>query len=294
MLVWMISLMAGASAGLLADVGGSIWSSSRRRKRLRVVNDAVPGASPSFRTRVFDWMLSDLLPVLGGWQSGRLPSAWRDRLRRDLSVSPVWRHREPAQWVALQEIAAAAGMLGGFVLSGDIVIALALGAAGFFLPALWLKEQKTSRARAVVNALPETLDLMASCMEAGLGFEAALLVLLERSRRGVLAEELSETMRQIRMGRSRRDALRALADRVAVTDLSAFVAAVIQAERLGVSVAGALKTQAGQLRAQKSQRVEKSALEAPIKLLFPLVVFIFPVVFLILFGPIVLKFLELF
>ncbi len=111
-------------------------------------------------------------------------------------------------------------------------------------------------------------------------------------RPGRLREEFQEAMRAIRMGQSRRDALTGLARRVDEPDFTTFVTALVQAERLGVSISETLKAQAGQLRTKRSQRVEKLALEAPIKLLFPLIVFIFPVVFIILFGPIIIRMLQ--
>jgi tight adherence protein C len=143
-----------------------------------------------------------------------------------------------------------------------------------------------------MRELPDTLDLLASCMEAGLGFEQSLGVMIERGRKGFLLDEFSELMRSIRMGQSRRDALGAMANRVGETDFTTFITALIQAERLGVSVAAALKQQGSQLRTKRSQLIEKLALEAPVKLLFPLVIFIFPVVFLILFGPIIIRFMQ--
>jgi tight adherence protein C len=212
-------------------------------------------------------------------------------VEKKLANHPKWQGRSAAEWLAVKEMAAVLGLLFGLAM-GDLLLTLLAMAGGFFLPDLWLQEHDQRRRRGIMRELPDLLDLLSACMNAGLGFEQAVAVILERGRQGALYSELSEMMRTIRMGLSRQDALQALARRVDEQDFTTFVTALVQAERLGVSISATLKTQSVQLRQKRSQLVEKLALEAPIKLLFPLIAFIFPVVFLILFGPIIVRFMR--
>lgn len=234
----------------------------------------------------------NLLPLLGAWQARWLPETWRLRVEKRLAYIPPWQGRTASEWLAAKELAAVAGLGAGWLLAGDAWWAALLALGAFFLPELWLREQNQKRRRGILRELPNLLDLLAACMEAGLGFEQALLTILERDQRGYLKTELTEMMRAIRMGESRRDALLEMAQRVEEQDFTTFTTALMQAEKLGVSISHTLQTQAVQLRSKRSQQVEKLALEAPVKLLFPLIVFIFPVVFLVLFGPLVIRFIQ--
>jgi tight adherence protein C len=234
----------------------------------------------------FNW-----LPILAAGQKAWVPQPWGSRVEKKLESIPKWQGRSAAEWLAAKEVAALFGLIFGLLLGDFLLTLLALG-GGFFLPDLWLNEQDSKRRRSIMRALPDLLELLSSCMNAGMGFEQAVAVILDRGRKGALYTELIEMMRTIRMGQSRRDALQAMARRVDEQDFTTFITALVQAERLGVSISQTLQTQAVQLRQKRSQQVEKLALEAPIKLLFPLIAFIFPVVFLILFGPIIVRFMR--
>lgn len=169
---------------------------------------------------------------------------------------------------------------------------VAMGAGGFFLPELWLKEKQRQRLARITAELPNVLDLLAACLEAGLGFDQALNVVLERGHQSHLMEELRELKRATAMGRARQDALKEMSARVDDADFRTFTSSLIQAEKMGIGITQTLKDQAVQLRNKYSQKIEKRALEAPVKILFPLIVFIFPIIFIILFGPIILRFIE--
>jgi tight adherence protein C len=136
--------------------------------------------------------------------------------------------------------------------------------------------------------LPDVLDLLTVSVEAGLGFDQAVVKVIEKFK-GPLAEEFHRTLQEVRMNKPRREALRALADRVGIDDLTAFIAALIQADQLGVSIAKVLRIQSDQMRIKRRQRAEEQAQKASIKMLFPLIFFIFPAMFIVLLGPAVLS-----
>lgn len=160
------------------------------------------------------------------------------------------------------------------------------------MPMTWLKRIIRSRHREIERALPFILDLLTLSVEAGLDFMTALRRLIERRKVDALSEELIRAVREMQVGRTRREALRDMAVRAGQPDLSSVVSALIQADELGVGVGAILRIQAEQMRQRRFQRAEKLANEAPVKLLFPLVCFIFPSVFLVLLGPILLDMMR--
>jgi tight adherence protein C len=165
-----------------------------------------------------------------------------------------------------------------------MVAALAGAGLGFFLPDYWLSRRIKSRRKQILLAIPDTLDLLTISVRAGLGFDAALGKVVEKTK-GPLADEFRRALAEIRVGKPRRDALRDVVGRVEVTSLSAFVGAIIQAEQLGVSISKVLQVQSEQLRIERRQRAEEAAAKAPIKMLFPLVGCIFPSMFIVILGP---------
>jgi tight adherence protein C len=190
-------------------------------------------------------------------------------------------------------------LTGGFFLMAVVVVwgavgvqqalvVLLFGAFGWMLPGMWLKGRVKMRQKLVLKSLPDALDLVTTCVEAGLGLDAALARVAEKSS-GPLADELSRMLREIAMGKMRREALAELAERMGVDELSSFINAVIQAEQLGVGIAQVLRVQSDQLRTRRRQRAEQTAHEAPIKMIFPLVLFIFPAFMLVILGPAVIR-----
>ena len=159
---------------------------------------------------------------------------------------------------------------------------------GWMLPRTWLSGQLKARQKAVIKALPDSLDLVTTCVEAGLGLDAALSRVAEKTE-GPFAEELKRMLRDVAMGKLRRDALTELHQRVGVDELTNFINSIIQAEQLGVGIAQVLRVQSDQLRTKRRQRAEKAAHEAPIKMLFPLVFFIFPAFLIVILGPALIR-----
>jgi tight adherence protein C len=140
--------------------------------------------------------------------------------------------------------------------------------------------------------LPYALDLLTLSVEAGLDFTAALARLVPKLRGTALAAEFGAMLRDIQLGKPRTEALRDMADRISMNEVNSFAAALIQADELGASIGVVLRVQADQMRNDRSNRAEKKAMEAPVKILFPLIACIFPTVFLIIFAPILIKYLP--
>jgi tight adherence protein C len=165
-----------------------------------------------------------------------------------------------------------------------LILAAACGALGYFLPLLWLNSITRRRQSALQRALPDGLDMLNICVGAGLGFDAALSRVGEQWRTP-LSEEFNRVVAEIRLGKTRRQALLDLSRRTEVMEIENFVATIVQADQLGVSIAKVLRTQAEQMRIFRRQRAEEQARQATIKLLFPLVFMIFPALLAVLLGP---------
>lgn len=164
---------------------------------------------------------------------------------------------------------------------------------GILVPRYYLKSRIKKRQEGIRYQLPDVMDLLSVSVEAGLGFDAALLHVCERSE-GPFIEELMVVYREIRMGKPRREALKAMGERNNVEELKTFTGSMAQAEQLGIPIRNVLNAQSDQLRLRRRQRAEEKAMKAPIKMMIPLVVFIFPVLFIILMGPAVLKVMAAF
>ncbi|MEX2479453.1 MAG: type II secretion system F family protein [Gammaproteobacteria bacterium] len=163
---------------------------------------------------------------------------------------------------------------------------------GFLFPNVWLSDTRKRRELAVIRGMPIYLDFITMCVEAGLNLSGALAQAMEKAPPGPLRNEFAIVLRDLRSGLTRADALRRMAERLDINEVTSFVSAVVQAERMGASLATVLRVQAEQRRNERFQRAEKLAMEAPIKLVGPLILFIFPVTFIVLAFPIVMKFMS--
>ncbi len=177
------------------------------------------------------------------------------------------------------------------VLTRHIIGFILLLFAGIFLPELFLKSQGKKRKEEIVRTLPDILDLLSVSVEAGLGFDAALQKVVEKSD-GPLTSEFELTLQEINIGKPRREALRDMADRVGVDDVTLFLGSIIQADQLGVSISNVLRLQARQVRTSRRMRAEETAQKAPIKILIPLLLCIFPTILIVLLGPAVIQMMD--
>ncbi len=168
------------------------------------------------------------------------------------------------------------------------IIAAALG---FFFPQLWLSEQIKKRQLEIRKAMPDALDLLTICVEAGLGFDAAMSNVAQKWD-NELSMAFARAIREIQLGKVRREALKTMSDRIDLAEMTSFVAAIIQSEQLGVSMAKVLRIQADQMRMRRRQYAEELAHQAPVKMLIPMIVFIFPSIFIVLMTPAVLRIME--
>ncbi len=185
-------------------------------------------------------------------------------------------------------IVVAMGAQIGLVPLGTIVV---LACVGFFMPFNIVNSRARQRQTAIIKKLPDAFDLITTCVEAGLGLDAALTRVAEKVE-GPFSDELARSLRDIALGKSRRDALRELGDRTQVPDLMQFVNSVIQAETMGSSVGQVLRVQAAQLRVRRRQRAEEQAYKAPVKMMFPMVLCIFPTLFIVILGPAIITIKE--
>ena len=221
--------------------------------------------------------------------------AYEDRLRKILIRGGSPQSYSPEDIMALQEIGFLVGLLFGLIAANAFEQNLAWGLAGGVLgglyPLIWANDHVTKRHLAITRALPFNLDLLTLSVEAGLDFTAALDTVVRKGKGGPLRDELGLVLKQLKMGKTREEALKAMIARVDLPSLTQFVTALIQADKMGTSLGKVLRIQSTQLRIERTQRAEKLANEAPVKMLFPLIACIFPTVFMILFGPIVFAFM---
>lgn len=172
-------------------------------------------------------------------------------------------------------------------------IVVLVSGAGLMLPSVILNAKARRRQSEIQKTLPDMLDLLLTSVEAGLSFDMALKRVSDQ-KSGILSDEIKRMLEEIRMGKVREEAMRTLVRRTGVQDLSTFVGAMIQSERLGTNLAGTLRVQAGAIRQKRRQRAEQAAMKAPIKMLFPMVFLIFPALFVVLLGPTAIKLIEVF
>ena len=171
----------------------------------------------------------------------------------------------------------------------QVLVYIGLLVFGFVFPTMNIGEKAKARQKSIALTLPNTLDLLTISVEAGLDFMSAMRRVVEKHPAGPLREELERFFKQTELGRPRREALREMANRVQLSDLNAVVSALIQADRLGVSIGPILTAQSNMLRIRRAQRAEKAAGEAPVKMLAPLMICILPSVFIMVLAPVIIQ-----
>ncbi len=280
----------GLSIGLIAAV--LFWRKAQAR--------GVAGALSAI-DRHYGQQASPAAPKRGARKPLELPG-WTRALALRLSPSGVAATLQrrldlagnPAGWTADRILALKGlGLLGGIVLGVlyglhspglAIIAAAACGAGGFFLPDALLYNMGTKRQARIVTALPDALDMLTICVEAGLGFDSAIAQ-VARNTNSALAEEFARTLQEMQIGRSRTDALRGMVARTAAPDLKTFVSAIVQAGELGIPVARVLREQAAEMRIKRRQRAEERAQKVPVKIMIPLILCIFPALLVVIIGP---------
>lgn len=227
-----------------------------------------------------------------------LPGAYLSGVRTKLRRAGFYGTSQFQAFLVVQAGLAALGALAGLVVGGPRAATLmAVGAAiGVLAPLVLLGQLATRRQQAIYATLPDSIDLLTACVEAGLGLDAAIAHLTRRRSRAcwALNQEFSRYQQELHMGVPRQDALRHLANRCEVEDLRHLVNALAQGDALGVGISQVLRGQSQHLRLRRKQRAEEKAMKAPIKILFPLLVGVFPSVFVVILGPAVLRLMDTF
>jgi tight adherence protein C len=254
------------------------------------------GEVDEFRAKLREPLSQRLAHGVGGnladFMKRLTPSSIRTELDHRILLAGLEGRLDPTL-VYLGKAAGAVAFGLGFALAPSVVGApafwalpgLALGLLfGFVSPDLLLSMRADSRQSAIRKALPEALDLMAICVQAGVGLEQAVAIVTDRLP-GALGEELERFLHEVRLGFSRREALTSLRDRTSCPELATFILALLQADALGIAIGEVLKTQAAEIRAKRRQLARERAAKAPVRLLFPLIFGILPSLFVVILGP---------
>lgn len=285
------AFLVGEVATLPARQRGSSVRRATTYGRVRLTSDT----GPRFHQRV-------VVPLVGrvaGIVLRLNPKTTVEGVAVRLLAAGLSQRITPATFLAAKGIAAGAGILFGVALGaaggavGGLFLSAVMAVLGFVAPDFLVSSRAKARREAVRADLPDTLDLLAVSVEAGLGFDGAIGKVTEHMQ-GPLADELALVLGEMRVGESRQDALKKLSDRVPAPELAAFVRAIIQADQLGISLGRILRIQAADTRNRRQAAAEERAMKAPIKMLFPTVMFIFPAMFLVVLGPALMNLLELF
>jgi len=227
---------------------------------------------------------------------GVFPPDWLERTHKRLQETGVGYLMSAEQFYAVRVFGAiVAALMTAFLLAAlesfDLTWVVLLAIGGYFFPIIWLSDVRAKRQKDVLRALPVYLDFITMAVEAGLNLNGALNQAMDKGPPGPLRNEFYMVVRDLRAGVPRADALRRMEKRLDMEEITSFVGTVIQAEKMGARLGTALRVQALQRRTERFQRAEKLAMEAPVKLILPLIVFIFPVTFIVLAFPIAMKFL---
>ncbi|MFN2464655.1 MAG: type II secretion system F family protein [Candidatus Dormibacteria bacterium] len=229
----------------------------------------------------------------------RTPASRQEQMRRLVAVAGHPYNLTVSGVIAAKFVCAGiAGVLGALLIFGLMklafpvfLVAVAPPLLGWILPDQWLKQRAGSRRAQIEYAIPDFIDLLTICLDAGLSFDAALVRVSEKVE-GPLSEELTVMTTEVRYGRPRLEAMEALAERIDVEDMTAFVNAVTQSQKLGVAIGETVRIQATEIRRRRRQRAEEKASQASLKMLFPMIGCIFPTLFIVLMGPVALILLN--
>jgi tight adherence protein C len=297
----MLLIVAVLTIGLAIYYLAEVATAPMRTRRNLVHRAANYGARtvsgkevPRFKERV----TGPLLNQLGSLMLKINPRSSTDGVAKRLMAAGM-RNTSATSFLAVQGLCTVGGFFVGMLLLGAAspgrapLFGLAVGALGYMAPNFVLNGRVRSRQNAVAAELPDALDLLSVSVEAGLGFDGAVQKLTEHMD-GPLIEEFELALGEIRIGEGRQEALRKMAERSSSPEMASFVRAIIQADQLGISLGRILRIQAGDSRLKRQLLAEEKAMKAPIKMLFPTVLFIFPSMFIVILGPAFLNLSKIF
>ena len=291
MMLLIIAVACLAGAVFLAGEVATLPSRERSRSMRRATTYGfVRIASPLDKQRLRERAFEPLRETFAKWVLKVNPRTSMEAISLRLLGAGLGRLLSPTGFLAAKGFLAVGGALMGVLIvsatgSGlGLLFMGALGVGGFIAPDYFVSLKAKGRREKIRADLPDALDLLAVSVEAGLGFDGAIAKLTEHME-GPLAEEFGLTLGEMRIGESRADALKRMSQRVDAPELSSFTRAIIQADQLGTSLGRILRVQAADTRMRRQAAAEERAMKAPIKMLFPTVLFIFPAMFLIILGP---------
>jgi tight adherence protein C len=304
-MTWLL-VLAGASVGLAVYLLMDLLTLSTRERVGSIRRAATYGKNRvPIGSLVDDGTFRDraIAPMKTGLARAVLritPRASIETVSTKLLNAGLNRRVSPTTYLASKAIVGFIGFVAGQVVaqvsgqaSRGVLLGLAMAVVGFMLPDTVLTFRMRSRKEVLRAELPDALDLLAVSVEAGMGFDGAISKLTEHMD-GPLADEFALALGEMRIGESRQNALTKMMKRVNTPEFSAFVRAIIQADQIGISLGRILKVQAADTRARRQLAAEERAMKAPIKMLFPTVLFIFPAMFIVILGPAFLNLSELF
>jgi tight adherence protein C len=290
MLLFLAFLCLAGAVFLIGEVA-TLPSRERERSIRRASNYGfVRVASPLDAKRFRERAMEPLRESMARWVLKVNPRTSMESISLRLLGAGLGRRISPTGFLAAKGGFAVAGALLGVLFSSmagsatGLLFTVGLAAGGFFAPDYFVNLKARARRERIKADLPDALDLLAVSVEAGLGFDGAIAKITEHME-GPLADEFSLTLGEMRIGESRQDALKRLSERVDAPELSSFTRAIIQADQLGTSLGRILRVQAADSRLRRQAAAEEKAMKAPIKMLFPTVLFIFPAIFLVILGP---------
>lgn len=241
---------------------------------------------------ITDRLVVPMLRAVGNFITRFAPQSTLERTAQQLKLAGSPRNMSAAEFWAIRGFATI--FMGGLMFmllsrfgsapQQRVLYTLLFTGLGFMLPQMWLRSIIDRRKHAIIKKLPDALDLMTICVDAGLTFDGAMDRVTEKWN-DPLSLEFGRVLYEMQLGKARRQALRDMVDRIDVPDVTSFIASILQADQLGVSIGKVLRIQSEQMRVKRRQRAEEKAQQAPIKMLFPLVFLIFPAMFIVLLGP---------
>lgn len=295
LLIGLAALCAGLTLAMAAIAVGADDRQRVQRSLAAVAATRVGGArvleaeEASFADRV----VNPTFGVLARVARRLSPAGFADKLQRKLDFAGNPASFTVERVLSLKGCGLLMGAAFGFVVGGGpttILFAAAGGAAGFFIPDLLVYNVGVKRQQLIGKSLPDSMDLLTISVEAGLGFDAALSQVAKNTE-GPLAGEFFRVLQEMQIGKSRAESFRAMAERTNVPELRAFVSSLVQADQFGIPVANVLREQSKELRVKRRQKAEERAQKVPVKIMVPLVMFIFPVIFIVILGPVAAGFL---
>lgn len=303
----LLVISSSALSFILAVIllGNAGRKADNKKKRLSSVNDTQETAlydefnQSLYKRFIFPWIQSVLRNITKLLPKQKSKSVKYDLVEKQLRMAGLYLSATEFQLIK----ALIAGTISGifFIISFfikqnimlKILIILFGSVLSLLVPNYYIKARVSGRQQKIREQLPEVLDLLSVCIEAGLSFDSALLKISEKMK-GPFVDELLILHREIQMGRPRKDALHNMGECSNIPELKTFTSSMAQADQLGIPINNVLRVQAAQLRMTRKQQAQEKGMKAPVKMMIPMVVFIFPVIFIILLGPTILQLMKQF